>query len=395
MSEPTWGEVPALLYDGIGAFIDNPGRAADTGDEIAAAAAERVRGRRRVRITRSADAILATAQAARAGIAFREDTHFHAPRGLPALRARAARGGSAARGSRRDRPAGRTSSTCGSPELAAIEDPRRPAPRCEPRVLARKKRRASFAGAPLISPATLYPHRDARGVDSLVAGTAGRRRAGIRDGAGRARPAGFASLRPGEVLVCPYTNPSWTPLFERAAAVVVDTGGLASHAAIVAREYGIPAVMGTGTGTRVLRDGDIVMVDGDAGQVREWTAGDDRRPPHAAVGAEGRRSTPRSWTPRWRARPRDMPPSSMDAVAERARVSKASLYRRWQGKSGPRSWTPSTGRFPTRTTSVTPAVSAVISSPRSAMPPVQLSGTGRSGDARHPEQRAERSGRGR
>ena len=69
-------------------------------------------------------------------------------------------------------------------------------------------------------------------------------------------PAGFASLLPGEVLVCPYTNPSWTPLFERAVAVVVDTGGLASHAAIVAREYGIPAVMGTGTGTRVLRDGD-------------------------------------------------------------------------------------------------------------------------------------------
>ena len=63
-------------------------------------------------------------------------------------------------------------------------------------------------------------------------------------------PADFASLLPGEVLVCPYTNPSWTPLFERAAAVVVDTGGLASHAAIVAREYGIPAVMGTGVGTR-------------------------------------------------------------------------------------------------------------------------------------------------
>jgi pyruvate,water dikinase len=80
-------------------------------------------------------------------------------------------------------------------------------------------------------------------------------------------PDGFASLRAGEVLVCPYTNPSWTPLFERAAAVVVDTGGIASHAAIVAREYGIPAVMGTGAGTRLLRDGVVVRVDGDTGNV--------------------------------------------------------------------------------------------------------------------------------
>ena len=67
--------------------------------------------------------------------------------------------------------------------------------------------------------------------------------------------------------MCPYTNPSWTPLFQRAAAVVVDAGGLASHAAIVAREYGIPAVMGTGTGTKVLQDGQQVLVDGSAGLV--------------------------------------------------------------------------------------------------------------------------------
>ena len=78
---------------------------------------------------------------------------------------------------------------------------------------------------------------------------------------------GFASLREGEVLVCPYTNPTWTPLFALAAAVVVDAGGAASHAAIVAREHGIPAVMGTGNGTRVLSDGQRVVVDGDAGIV--------------------------------------------------------------------------------------------------------------------------------
>ena len=80
-------------------------------------------------------------------------------------------------------------------------------------------------------------------------------------------PADFGLLRSGEVLVCPYTNPSWTPLFQRAAAIVVDAGGIGSHAAIVAREYGIPAVMGTGFGTSVLRNGDLVRVDGSTGRV--------------------------------------------------------------------------------------------------------------------------------
>lgn len=77
----------------------------------------------------------------------------------------------------------------------------------------------------------------------------------------------FNRLRLGEVLVAPYTNPAWTPLFQRAAAVVVDTGSILSHAAIVAREYGIPAVMATSEGTRFLKDGDWVRVDGTIGCV--------------------------------------------------------------------------------------------------------------------------------
>jgi pyruvate,water dikinase len=80
-------------------------------------------------------------------------------------------------------------------------------------------------------------------------------------------PAEFGALRSGDVLVCPYTNPTWTSLFQQAAAVVVDSGGVGSHAAIVAREYGIPAVMGTGSGTRVLTDGQQVTVDGATGRV--------------------------------------------------------------------------------------------------------------------------------
>ena len=77
----------------------------------------------------------------------------------------------------------------------------------------------------------------------------------------------FGRLQPGEVLVAPATNPAWTPLFQRAAAVVVDTGGSASHAAIVAREYGVPAVMGTFDGTQKLTDGQWIQVDGSRGLV--------------------------------------------------------------------------------------------------------------------------------
>ena len=75
-------------------------------------------------------------------------------------------------------------------------------------------------------------------------------------------------LRPGEVLVAPTLSSSWTPLFAIAAAVVTDTGGILSHAAVVAREYGVPAVLGTEVATSVLRDGRMVEVDGDHGIVR-------------------------------------------------------------------------------------------------------------------------------
>jgi pyruvate,water dikinase len=77
----------------------------------------------------------------------------------------------------------------------------------------------------------------------------------------------FDRLVAGEVLVAPYTNPSWTPLFQRAVAVIVDSGSAASHAAIVAREYGIPAVMSTLTGTQTLQDGQRIRVDGNQGLV--------------------------------------------------------------------------------------------------------------------------------
>jgi len=74
-------------------------------------------------------------------------------------------------------------------------------------------------------------------------------------------------VEPGEILVCPATNPAWTPVFTKIKAVVTDIGGLTSHAAIVSREYGIPAVTGTGIATSVIKTGDIIKVDGDKGIV--------------------------------------------------------------------------------------------------------------------------------
>jgi len=80
-------------------------------------------------------------------------------------------------------------------------------------------------------------------------------------------PDEFESLQPGEILVAPLTAPAWTPLFTRAAAVVTDVGSPASHASIIAREYGIPAVVGTGDATARLRTGMRVTVDGSTGNV--------------------------------------------------------------------------------------------------------------------------------
>jgi pyruvate,water dikinase len=77
----------------------------------------------------------------------------------------------------------------------------------------------------------------------------------------------FARFQAGEILVAKGTAPAWTPLFARAAAVVTDGGSLAAHASLVAREYGIPAVVGTENATVRLRDGQKVVVDGSAGIV--------------------------------------------------------------------------------------------------------------------------------
>jgi pyruvate,water dikinase len=80
-------------------------------------------------------------------------------------------------------------------------------------------------------------------------------------------PEEFHSLQRGEILVAPSTDPAWTPLFALAGAVVTEVGGILSHGAIVAREYGIPAVMGVRGITEAIQTGQRITVDGNRGLV--------------------------------------------------------------------------------------------------------------------------------
>ena len=84
-----------------------------------------------------------------------------------------------------------------------------------------------------------------------------------------AGPDDFKTLQRGDILVCQATDPAWTPLFALAAGVVAETGGRLSHAAIVAREYGIPAVLGGPGATARIADGARLHVDGTAGRVAD------------------------------------------------------------------------------------------------------------------------------
>jgi pyruvate,water dikinase len=78
----------------------------------------------------------------------------------------------------------------------------------------------------------------------------------------------FDRLQAGDVLVCPVTSPVWSVLFAKVGALVTDSGGILSHPAIIAREYGVPAVVATGNATQVINDGQQVVVDGESGIVR-------------------------------------------------------------------------------------------------------------------------------
>ena len=77
-----------------------------------------------------------------------------------------------------------------------------------------------------------------------------------------------SKLQSGDIMVCEMTVPTWVPLFATVSAIVADSGGILSHCAIVAREFRLPAVVGTHVGTMVIKDGMTVTVDGTKGMVR-------------------------------------------------------------------------------------------------------------------------------
>ena len=110
---------------------------------------------------------------------------------------------------------------------------------------------------------------------------------GVVEGVARvvASEAEFDSLQVGEILVCQMTNPAWQVLYGKIIAVVTDAGGTVSHPAVLAREYGIPAVVGTSVATSTIRTGDRIRVDGDTGVVEILS--DATPAAAAAVGVAG------------------------------------------------------------------------------------------------------------
>lgn len=141
------------------------------------------------------------------------------------------------------------------------------------------ERQAALRSAQRATPPMRLPHLALPDLKKLFAGLSrdrqGRSLKGVGASAGRATaracvlrgPEDFDRMKAGEVLVAKLTTPAWTPLFARAAAIVTDVGGPLSHGSIVAREYGIPAVLGTGDATQRIRNGQTVTVDGDTGRV--------------------------------------------------------------------------------------------------------------------------------
>ncbi|MGW0480900.1 PEP/pyruvate-binding domain-containing protein [Nonomuraea sp. NPDC003214] len=254
VTPPTWADAPQTVLDLVKVLAAGPPAPQPPGGDALGRLLASLRSPR-------AKAKLARlVRDARAGVAFREDSHFYFTMPLPILRRSLLELGRRLFDDPQDVFHLRLE------ELEAIGDPATADLRAlRSAVTARAARREELAGVRLIDPRAIYPVR-ATGDALAVGAPAG---AGVATGPVKVirDPSEFGKLDGGDVLVCPYTNPSWTPLFQRAAAVVVDAGGSASHAAIVAREYGIPAVMGTGDGTTVLADGRLVTVDGDAGLV--------------------------------------------------------------------------------------------------------------------------------
>ncbi|QCB97425.1 phosphoenolpyruvate synthase [Arthrobacter sp. PAMC25564] len=270
-SSPTWAETPEVVLGLVKVLLGHQGRTTDqTGQAL-----RELGNHPALRNPWLRRQVFTAVDGSKAGMAFREDTHFYATMLLPPLRRALLELGARLRAAGVLDEAGdvfhlRFEELCAVSDAAALLAADRD--RLRTAVLARAAKRQELAATPVVDLDALFLDRKPQR-DALVTGMGASR--GTATGTVRIvrGPADFGALRSGEILVCPYTNPSWTPLFQRAAAVVVDAGGTGSHAAIVAREYGIPAVMGTRNATAVLTDGQCVTVNGDAGSV---TAANER-----------------------------------------------------------------------------------------------------------------------
>ncbi|XXX82502.1 PEP/pyruvate-binding domain-containing protein [Sorangium sp. So ce134] len=264
LSAPTWRQDPAPVWGLLRGLVD----AAEPPSEEAGVARYRAALDEVTRALRFvpglADAFRRNVERLRSAIVFRERTHYDLVRAFSALQA------IVAEGARRLVERGRLPGPddvfyLSEAELRAWLQGEAP-PLDEVKRIVRRRRatygvvNARWQRSALGAGAGGAPGDELRGIGASSGVVRGRARL-VRD------EREFERLKAGEILVCRYTNPAWTPLFTLAAGVVTDAGGAVSHAAIVAREYGIPAVLGAAGATERIADGQEILVDGTEGRV--------------------------------------------------------------------------------------------------------------------------------
>jgi rifampicin phosphotransferase len=280
IANPRWGEDPSYLLQNIRALMRQP-ESDSPAAAISAAARREIRERLRRRPLRRA-VIALLVRRAHAGSALREDAKSTAVRLAAPLRSlaleigrRLADAGSLARHEDifycswweidaylRD--------SCAPPsglrQLVAdrreIEE--RDLAAFTPAVVWEERPRAA---PPISPPASSGVPRYSRGAVELAGLGAS---AGYAEGAARLlrHPREGARLRPGDIIIAPSTDPGWTPLFLRAAGLVTEVGGHLSHGSVVAREFGLPAVVNVAGVMEAIRDGERITIDGTTGRVR-------------------------------------------------------------------------------------------------------------------------------
>jgi pyruvate,water dikinase len=260
LSTPTWGRDPTQVWRLLASLVEAQEPAEDRSSALESFEAARELVERRLRsVPWLHRRFLSLLEAVRAHIVFREQSHFDLTRPLAALQDMAAEWGRrlVSRGVLLQEESVfyltprevRDWILDAPPDGAAVQ-----------KILAR--RRATYQVVNTTWQRERWPRGAGRRGLKGIPASPGMARASVRIIRGEDQ---FHRLRAGEIMVCHHTNPSWTPLFSLASGVVTQVGGPASHAAIVAREYGIPCIMALPGATEVLQDRDEVLMDGSRG----------------------------------------------------------------------------------------------------------------------------------